>query len=145
MPYADPAKRKEYHKNYITPYMREYRKTDKFKDSSSEYRSREVVKERLKVYGELYRQTESGIKSMRRSSWKKQGISCTEELYDSMMEAQGGSCKICGKHHSTLKARLAVDHCHTTGNIRGLLCTSCNTKLSFYEKYADAITKYVQT
>ncbi|WP_367573149.1 endonuclease domain-containing protein [Streptomyces globisporus] len=36
---------------------------------------------------------------------------------------QAGACAIC----SARPERLLVDHCHRTGLIRGLLCTSCNT------------------
>ncbi|WP_432077860.1 endonuclease domain-containing protein [Streptomyces sp. YPW6] len=36
---------------------------------------------------------------------------------------QAGACAMCSAH----PARLLVDHCHRTGLIRGLLCTSCNT------------------
>jgi hypothetical protein len=42
---------------------------------------------------------------------------------------QGGSCKICKTHESNLKRKLFVDHCHTTGSVRGLLCQSCNTMI----------------
>lgn len=51
--------------------------------------------------------------------------------YNRMLEAQGGVCAICNqpethKRNGKLKA-LAVDHHHTTGVIRGLLCCDCNT------------------
>lgn len=36
---------------------------------------------------------------------------------------QGGACAMC----SAAPERLLVDHCHRTGLVRGLLCTSCNT------------------
>lgn len=45
--------------------------------------------------------------------------------YESLLAHQNGVCAMCGKECSTGK-RLAVDHDHTTGAVRGLLCTLCN-------------------
>lgn len=62
------------------------------------------------------------------------GITLAE--YDAMFEAQDGLCAICQQpetctYKGTLK-RLAVDHCHTTGQVRGLLCRQCNTALGSF-------------
>lgn len=50
--------------------------------------------------------------------------------YERMFVAQNGLCAICGKveskMHGEKRRDLSVDHCHTTGRIRGLLCHSCN-------------------
>lgn len=46
-----------------------------------------------------------------------------------MLEEQGGVCAICGRVCST-GMNLAVDHCHVTGEIRGLLCQGCNVSLA---------------
>ena len=51
----------------------------------------------------------------------------TPEDYNNMFKEQKGCCAICGVHQSERKKRLAVDHCHKTGKIRGLLCSNCNT------------------
>jgi hypothetical protein len=48
------------------------------------------------------------------------------DQYNTMLELQGTSCAICKKHSSTFKKALAVDHCHTTDKVRGLLCVNCN-------------------
>lgn len=56
----------------------------------------------------------------------KYGI--TSEQYDRMLEAQGGVCAVCSGTHEN-GHRLAVDHCHTTGKVRSLLCGACNTAL----------------
>ena len=50
--------------------------------------------------------------------------------YDGMFESQGGVCAICGGTNAT--SRLAVDHDHLTGNIRGLLCIRCNAGLGLF-------------
>lgn len=47
--------------------------------------------------------------------------------YEKMLLKQGGTCGICGSKPD--KVRLAVDHDHRTGKIRGLLCDSCNRGL----------------
>ena len=55
----------------------------------------------------------------------------TIEDYDLMLSNQAGVCKICQRPPKT--KRLAVDHDHETGAIRGLLCGPCNTALSHVE------------
>lgn len=51
--------------------------------------------------------------------------------------AQGGRCAICGTTPSG--RRLAIDHDHTTGKVRGLLCGSCNTGLGLLGDTAEGI------
>lgn len=50
------------------------------------------------------------------------------EDYNKMLKNQNEVCAICSKVCITGRA-LAVDHCHKTGKIRGLLCAHCNTAL----------------
>ena len=54
---------------------------------------------------------------------EKYGLTVAQ--YEAMHRRQGGKCKVCREPEKT-NARLAVDHCHTTGRVRGLLCKSCN-------------------
>jgi 5-methylcytosine-specific restriction endonuclease McrA len=51
--------------------------------------------------------------------------------YQRMLDAQGGRCAICGNKPVTI--RLAVDHDHVTGRVRGLLCRRCNRALGLWE------------
>jgi hypothetical protein len=51
------------------------------------------------------------------------------QTYNKMFAEQNGCCRICLEHQTNLARKLAVDHCHTTGQIRGLLCTKCNQAL----------------
>ena len=53
-----------------------------------------------------------------------------------MLEKQGGVCAICQRPERKVVrgtiASLAVDHSHSTGEVRGLLCSSCNTALGLF-------------
>ncbi len=55
------------------------------------------------------------------------GISLSE--YNKMVEECDNKCNIC---HEEDNRRLAVDHCHYTGKVRGLLCVKCNMSLGGY-------------
>lgn len=62
----------------------------------------------------------------------------TVDDYWRMLEEQGGGCKICGITQSQLWKEgwnhpLEVDHCHDTGKVRGLLCSSCNVSLGRFK------------
>ena len=60
---------------------------------------------------------------------REYGISPT--AYIDMIEAQGGACAICKNANRNPKDKrsLAIDHDHATGQVRGLLCSNCNTAL----------------
>ena len=51
----------------------------------------------------------------------------TADQYAALLKVQDGRCAICQRRPR--KYRLAVDHDHRTGAIRGLLCTNCNHKI----------------
>lgn len=57
----------------------------------------------------------------------KNKFGITIEQYDELFEIQKGNFAICERHQSEFSRRLAVDHCHHTNHIRGLLCASCNS------------------
>lgn len=59
------------------------------------------------------------------STVKRYGM--TTDDYARMLDAQGGGCAICA--NPPRDRRLAIDHCHTTGKVRGLLCGPCNVSL----------------
>lgn len=47
-------------------------------------------------------------------------------------------CKICGDIQN-----LAIDHCHTTGEVRGLLCKSCNKALGFVREDIEILRNMI--
>lgn len=65
----------------------------------------------------------------------------TQEDYNRMLESQGGVCKICEKPEDKVIGskviELAVDHCHSSGKVRGLLCQRCNTGIAKFDDSTD--------
>ena len=61
------------------------------------------------------------------------------EVYEHMYALQGGACKICTKNFD----RLHVDHCHKTGNVRGLLCGSCNRAIGLLQDDISNLTNAI--
>ena len=70
------------------------------------------------------------------------GITYAE--YESMLQAQGGGCAICGQTPEQEGRRLPIDHCHTTNKVRGILCTKCNQALGMMDDDTDRLAKAIQ-
>ena len=71
------------------------------------------------------------IKS-REKQWRAVGIdaSWNHKKYAELLQAQHGKCAVCGlPEFENIFNTLAVDHDHTTGKVRGLLCNPCNQAL----------------
>jgi len=67
----------------------------------------------------------------------------TPDEYEALASAQNGVCAICGGV-SPKKRRLSVDHDHTTGEVRGLLCQPCNVGLGVFGDSPDALRNAVK-
>jgi hypothetical protein len=63
---------------------------------------------------------------------RMRALGLTIPQFEEMELRQGGVCKICGGI-STAGRRLAVDHCHKTKIVRGLLCHNCNSALGLFK------------
>lgn len=78
-------------------------------------------------------QDKTGVYEIERKSKMKKMYGISIGDYDRMLEEQGGGCAICGvKVPSERTKYFTVDHCHTTGKVRGLLCTKCNRALGMF-------------
>lgn len=77
------------------------------------------------------------VHRQRRYQYKaKYGI--TIEDYEALFVQQGGQCALCPSKPN--QRRLAVDHCHDTGRVRGLLCIKCNHALGVLGDTPEGIT-----
>lgn len=75
----------------------------------------------------------------------------TLNVYEQLSKAQGGVCAICKRTEIVRRGgvvkKMAVDHCHSSNAVRGLLCQACNTGLGYFEDDAErmeAATAYVR-
>jgi len=66
---------------------------------------------------------------MWRPSHYKREYGIDLEQYNDMLAEQNNRCGCCNKHVAELDRRLAVDHNHHTGEVRGLLCILCNVAI----------------
>ena len=102
-------------------------------------------------YNKEYRKTEKGLSVSRNSRWKHHGILNADSTIFSVLDrdeallAQESKCKICGIPEIKLGKALAVDHDHSTGIFRGLLCDRCNRGIGYFDddpKKLEKAAKY---
>jgi len=117
---ASVANRKRYSKEYYY----------KMKDTP-EYKARSHRSGKNRRKKSNYREKN------REHTLKKYGLSLQD--YDNLCDEQNGLCLICCKPESiidynTKKLKpLAVDHCHITNKVRGLLCSKCNQAIGLLQ------------
>lgn len=88
----------------------------------------------------------------RRKHTIKKAYGLDWESYLSMMTEQNGQCAICSvdfdmshrPNGGTVPRSACVDHCHSTGKVRGILCSSCNIALGFFRDNVDIMKKAIQ-
>ena len=106
-----------------------YKQTEAYRTNPVKYRKRQ--KRYFKEYltkDPLYRA----------KNWLKNDYNLTIEEYNIQLEKQENVCYIC---KGLDKVRLAVDHCHSTGKLRGLLCSSCNQALGKLQDNPEIIQR----
>jgi hypothetical protein len=85
------------------------------------------------------------VKVQSRKTHLSRHYGITVDEYDALMASQGGVCAICGRTETQVNQwgvkRLSVDHDHTTGRVRGLLCSACNRGLG---QFQDNLTRLVR-
>ena len=79
---------------------------------------------------------------LRRKDSFLQQYGLTRDRYNEMVKTQGNTCAICGQAPQGKKA-LCIDHCHTTGKVRGLLCVGCNVGLGYFKDNTAYMTSAI--
>ena len=87
-----------------------------------------------------YKRTGGMARAYRRRDWKRKGIHITVDQYCQMSTTQSHRCLICDTYAS---GSLVVDHNHTSGNVRGLLCNTCNLGLGSFRDNQTYLQKAI--
>ena len=109
-------------------------------EASRRYRARhpEIIQERNRQWRESNQEARSEY-AHGYHILQKYGL--TRESYQQMLLDQNGVCAIC---EQASEKRLAVDHDHTTGEVRGLVCTICNLLISHVERNPDLVNRALE-
>lgn len=82
---------------------------------------------------------QSQIKAQKNHLRRKYNLSLDE--YQTKLENQKYCCSLCGKTQEEEKSALCVDHDHTTGKVRDLLCRVCNRALGLFKDDPQLLRK----
>lgn len=79
----------------------------------------------------------------------RKNFKITLDDYNNILMSQNGKCAICCKDETEYnknghKFSLSVDHCHTTGKIRGILCGHCNKSLGGFKDSIELLEKAIE-
>jgi hypothetical protein len=118
------------------PEVAKYRKTEKY------HATKDARIARQKATGEWQR--------MAKNRLIKHNYGITLDQYDAMVVSQGGVCAICNNPETMLDYQtkavksLAIDHCHSTNRVRGLLCQACNVAIGRFKDDVSVMEKAIQ-
>lgn len=97
-----------------------------------------------KEYEKEYSKTDKYRQKIRKARWKEQSIDITYEQYLQMFLEQKGACAICGSVKNQFDKGMCVDHNHTNGKVRGLLCTDCNRGIGSLKDDIELLKKAIE-
>lgn len=126
-------------------YNREWYLKNKEKKAAQHKKWQEENKDKVASMQKKCRENNLDKYKDRERNFKLQSqYGITAENYNEMFINQKGCCKICGIHQDEFVRKLAVDHCHATGEVRGLLCCNCNTGLGKFKDNIDLLENAIK-
>jgi len=98
-----------------------------------------------------YRDKYNSNPDILKANIRKRLYGISQQEYEQMIKDQNNLCASCGNPETTIRYgkldALAVDHCHATGAVRGLLCANCNRALGMLQEDPErvkALLKYIE-
>jgi hypothetical protein len=136
--YKDIEKKKAQRRKYYQAHK------DQIRERQKEYR-----KEFYQRHKEVEKKAHAKWVNKNKERWKEwttnfhleKNYSITLKEYSELLDKQEGVCAICGSRPG--KRKLAVDHVHTSGIVRGLLCMKCNIGLGNFKEDINLLRKAI--
>lgn len=67
----------------------------------------------------------------------------TPDEYEAIRIKQNFKCALCNRSEFEFKKRLHLDHCHSSNQVRGLLCSKCNMGLGLFKDNIEVLQKAI--
>lgn len=115
-------------------------------DKVKEYRRRSFQKNKDKLNAKQKDRYHNLSKEQKREVLLKKKYKLSLEEFKNLILLQNSRCLICEVVFSSDK--LVVDHCHTSGTVRGLLCNNCNMALGLIHenlRTAEGLVKFIRS
>ena len=103
--------------------------------------------ERKRYHQQYGKRKKKSIKKRFRRWYYEKTYGVTLEWYNETSKKQNGRCIICNGKPKASHGRLSVDHCHTSGTVRGLVCGRCNLAIGLIDdnwETASKMAKYLK-
>ncbi len=141
----DVQKRKkewvELNRERVSAQRKEFREKNKERLKQKQKKYMAKTKKYKSEYDKEYR---SKNKDRVRNNLLKRQYGIDLIAYNKIFLDQKGCCKICSRHQSELSKILAVDHCHASKKVRGLLCNTCNTGLGNFRDNIESMKRAIK-
>ena len=159
MPRKSPEERREYSRRWYAEHREEqiarvtaWNKANPERAASTQRQwyakngaaYREAHRDELRAAQRRFYAAHADAKSVDNRIQRLRSYGLTVEDYSGLLAAQHGVCALCGKPETHLSrkgeiTRLAVDHDHTTGAVRALLCHACNVGIGTFGDDPDLL------
>jgi hypothetical protein len=128
----------------------------KLQKPSSQFNKKTSSKDGYRGECRVCQKYEANLRYLRDPKSHKEKVRVNQRVYtakkfgltlgdlDAMYTQQNSSCAICGISEQEHGKYLAIDHCHKTGKVRGLLCMPCNTALGNFKDDTYVISKAIK-
>lgn len=131
------AKSKTWRENNAD-YLRQY-KHDKYQLDKKDPEFREKFRQRWQRWYKANKAQAAAASALR---YVRRKYKLTREQALRFMEQRNLGCQVCGS-----KVRPAIDHCHKTKTVRGILCQSCNMAVGYAmdnPEILEGLAKYIR-
>jgi hypothetical protein len=98
----------------------------------------------LKRRKEYYQKNKDRIRELSKIQHLRHTYGLSVEQYEEMLAKQNNLCAICNGPPTGRYNKLVIDHCHTTNQVRGLLCNECNTLLGLAKDKIEILQSAIQ-